>query len=101
VQETLDDLTTRKYKYHEMNGLLFRQWTPAYIGWIPTFSNHSVIIVTLPNGTNVYLDNRLYGGSDDHIFFDIPDDIVDYDSQQYKDYEKERADFLESCVNNL
>jgi hypothetical protein len=68
----------------------FEHWVPKYIGFIPTFEDHSVLIVTLPNGNKFYLDNYLEGGSD-HIFFKIPWSLVDKDSQEYANFVSDRA----------
>ncbi len=54
---------------------------PKYVGWIPTWTEHAVIVFEF-QGSKVYLDKRLQGGSD-HIAFERHPDLIYPDDARY------------------
>ncbi len=73
-----------------------------YMGWIPLWSAHVIVRVELPTGYVFYMDNAYLGG-DDHIFFEVPSDVL-YTEEQYKQYLQEQmeraSDVSQALMNN-
>lgn len=84
---------------HATEGLAIEHLTPIYDGWIPLWADHAVLQITLPNRQVFYLDNFVYGGSDDHIFFELPSELIVPGAPEHEANQQELSAFYEAVTN--